>query len=220
MGQKKDIGTLFEKKLNDGKKTPNISVWDKINISLDEEKRRKRRVIFYWLMGGGISVLLGSVILFENVFFQNKESFSQEGNTNVVEDLNTNSTKERGETLFKISKEDSLITRKNDEETFSRIDAQDSEETLSKINTSTKNLKQSEVVNSPETNSETKMKKTSSNKNPIEETFTVSEKYYYYNSRDGKQLITESKKEIDSLISKQYKSLDTITSKKNDSLEQ
>ncbi len=209
MGQKKDIGTLFENKLNDGKKTPNNSLWEKINTSLDEEKRRKKRVIYYWLVGGGLSILLGLVLLFGNGFFLKTESVTPKENITLIESSNTNSKKESNETHSKISKEDSL-TNKNY-----------SEEKLSKIDTPTKNLKQSEAVNSSENNkSETKSKKISSNKKPVDETFTVSEKYYYYNSRNGKQLVTESKKEIDILISKHYKSLDTIVTKKSDSLEQ
>ncbi len=207
MGQKKDIGKLFETKLNEGKKIPNKSLWDKINSSLDEEKRRKRRIMFYWLVGGGLSVLLGLVMLFGNGFFLNKESLTQKRNTNVIEDLNTNSTKESNETLSKISKEDSLIVKN------------DSGEKLSKIDTHIENLKQNELVSTSENNSETEEQKNSSNKKPVDESFTVSEKYYYYNSRDGKQLVTESKKEIDSIVSKQYKSLDSITVKKVDSLE-
>lgn len=38
MGQKKDIGELFEQKLSKGKKKPSESVWEKINTSLDAEK--------------------------------------------------------------------------------------------------------------------------------------------------------------------------------------
>ena len=47
MGNKQDIGKLFEKKLGAGGKIPKESLWEKINTTLDEEKRKRRRILFY-----------------------------------------------------------------------------------------------------------------------------------------------------------------------------
>lgn len=207
MGQKKDIGTLFETKLSAGNKIPKESLWEKINTSLDEEKRKRKRLLLYWWLGGSISVLLGLFLLFGARNFLNQNSqIPLEQDSSELNSF-SNSEKENTETTINISEKDSFQFESN------------VEEKLSKIVTPTKDLKQSEAVNDSENNKpENKTKTISSNTKQVDETFTISEKYYYYNSRDGKQLVTESKKEIDSLISKQYKSLDTLPSKKNDSL--
>lgn len=208
MGQKKDIGQFFENKLNDGKKTPNKSLWDKINTSLDEEKRRKKRILFYWFVGGGLSVLLGLTILFGNGFFKNDNSSTLIENPPVVEDLNEKTKKENDEIIFQNIKKDSLVNKKEDNEK------------LSKLNEPSENLKHNEAVNSSEKKSQPKAKGFSSNKKPVDETFSVSEKYYYYNSRNGKQLVTENKKEIDSIVLEAYKKIDSSSHKTIDSLKQ
>ena len=65
-----------------------------------------------------------------------------------------------------------------------------------------------------------KVKNNSSDKTSVDETFTVSKKYYYYNSKDGKQLVTTNKKDIDSIIAEAYKNIDTTTVKREDSFKQ
>ena len=72
MGNKQDIGKLFEKKLGAGGKIPKESLWEKINTSLDEEKRKRKRLLFYWWLGGGISFLVGLFLLFGTENFQNE----------------------------------------------------------------------------------------------------------------------------------------------------
>ncbi|SRX54518.1 hypothetical protein [Aequorivita sp. CIP111184] len=207
MGQKKDIGALFENKLNDGKKIPNKSLWEKINTSLDEEKRRKKRILFYWLIGGGVSVLLGLVLMFGSELFLHSNLQTQENKNSLTEENNTYTKKESLKTVIENLKVDSLNFKKNgDEKLFRNPNALE-------IRTA------NEIEKSSQIDSENKTKKSTSKKNNIDETYTVSKKYYYYNSKDGKQIVTNSKSEIDSLILKEYKSSDTTATKKNDSLE-
>lgn len=206
MEQKKDIGTLFENKLNDGRKAPNKSLWDKINRSLDEEKRRKKRILFYWFLGGGLSVLLGLLLLFGNGFSVRNQSAPQKENITFDESINTHSKKVNNEVSFKISEVDSLKTKNS------------GAQKLQNRHPSIENLKRNETVPLSENNFKGKAEQVSTNNNPLDETFIISEKYYYYNSRTGQQLVTESKKEIDSLILQLSKSTDSITPIKNDSL--
>lgn len=208
MGQKKDIGKLFENKLNDGKRTPNKNLWDKINTSLEEEMRRKKRFFFYWLVGGGISVILGIFLLFSNGSPLKTEPAAKKENGTVVERPNTITDKESNKTLLKNSTEN-LLNNKNE-----------GEEKLSKIDPPIDNLKPNETEISSKNNLKIKTNQNSPNHKSLDETFTVSKKYYYYNSKDGTQLITNNKNEIDSLVSEQYKSLDSLATKKVDSLRQ
>ncbi|MEH6765582.1 MAG: hypothetical protein V7655_13850 [Aequorivita antarctica] len=223
MGRKKDIGTLFEKKLNHGKKIPNKSLWDKINTSLDEENRRKKRILFYWLMGGGLFVSLGLFVLLINGNFSEHNLDTQQDNTPLTEqstppseEKNNRSSfgKENNEASFEVSKQDSLTIKNNDK-------------TLSKIEATKEISEKNEIENSQKSKQSTKQKvsiskskKDTSNKESIDETFSVTTKYYYYNSEDGKRIVTTDKNEVDSLISIKNQSLDSITTKKIDSLGQ
>jgi len=206
MGQKKDIGQFFENKLNDGKSTPNKHLWDKINTSLDEEKRRKKRMFFYWFVGGGASVILGFALLFGIGFFKNTESFAPKEKTPVVEDLDSKSKKDSEEIIFDTSEKDSLGIHKRQEEK------------LSKINSSTESVKKLETESSSEKNYNKKINSFSTTKKPVDETFSVAEKYYYYNSRNGKQIVTENRKEIDSIVLEAYRKIDSTGFKMKDSL--
>ncbi|MDC8000811.1 hypothetical protein POV26_07165 [Aequorivita todarodis] len=223
MGQKKDIGTFFETKLNGGKKTPNQSLWEKINLSLDEETRRRKRTLLYWLVGGGLFVSLGLFLLLSNGNFSQTNLHTDQNNILLNDQSNSNSEEKNNKTAIEketsglsseISKKDSLTVKNNDE-------------TLSKIESTKENLEKDELANSKKTKQSTKQissgskaKKDLSNKESIDETFSVTTKYYYYNNEDGKRIITTDKNEIDSLIIRKHQSLDSITTKKIDSLEQ
>jgi hypothetical protein len=212
MRQKKDIGQLFENKLNNGKKTPSKSIWEKINTSLDAEKRRKKRVFYYWLVGSGITILLGLLLV-------NTENITQ---NNIINKNNTPPfTKQPIKTTAKENNENSVIVSK---EKSVHIDSENNKK-LSKIVNSNENTKQSEQKKS--TNSKTqkqhiearnKTNKHSQTTKGENENYTVSKNYYYYNSKDGKQLVTTSKREIDSLIAEGHKSVDSLRTKNNDTI--
>lgn len=189
MKQEKDIGQFFKNKLNKGEKTASESLWEKINTSLNQEQRKRKKILFYWLIGGGSIVLLGLFLLFNNGYFSQPNSHSPERNASSVGEPFPASHKENNEVLMKISPIDSSII-KNDQN-----------EKLTKILLIEENSTISVPENPKKKNSEKKTKKSTPKSKSLGETFSVSEKYYYYNSRDGKQVITENKKEIDSLIS-------------------
>tara|TARA_R110000851_G_scaffold298770_1_gene454327 strand:- start:42052 stop:42675 length:624 start_codon:yes stop_codon:yes gene_type:complete len=207
MGEKKDIGKLFENKLHKGKKVPKNTLWEKINTSLDEEKHRRKRIFYYWISGGVILTLLGAFLLFGNSDFLKINSTVTKKHNEILE--NTVSSSEKGDD-FKSTETlpiDSISSEVQDEKLYKITTAEENPS----VNSSQK-LKEKKSINNAE-------KRTSISKS-LDETFTVSEKYYYYNSRDGKQIVTEDKKEIDSLILKTKNELDSANIKKKDTLEQ
>jgi len=206
MGQKKDIGKLFETKLSAGKKIPTESLWEKINTSLDEEKRKRKRILFYWWLGGGISVLFGLYLLFGAGNFLNQNSQIPPENNTSENNSFSNLEKENTETTLNISEEDSLQFKNKSEEKLSKIETTENLSTII------------ETENTSKTTSKKQNQKGSSKGKSIDEIYTISEKYYYYNSKDGKQMVTANKNEIDSLVSQQYKSLDSVPTKKIDSI--
>ncbi len=207
MGEKKDIGKLFENKLNKGKKAPKNTLWEKINTSLDEEKHRRKRIFYYWISGGVILTLLGAFLLF--------------GNSDFLK-INSTVTKKHNEILENTVSSSEKVDNVKSTETLpiDSLSAELQDEKLSKIATVEENqpvnsLQKSEGKKSINT-SEKKVSKSKS----LDETFTVSEKFYYYNSRDGRQIVTQDKKEIDSLILKNKNELDSANIKKKDTLKQ
>lgn len=204
MRQKKDIGKLFETRLSEGNKIPKESLWEKINTSLDEEKRKRKRLLIYWWLGGGISVLLGSLLWFGAGNFLNQNSESPSENNSLEQNSFSNSEIEKTQRISDTSEEDSLQFKINGEERLSKIE---------KVNEA------DPINNNKNTLKTTSQKKIQKGKS-IDEIYTVSEKYYYYNSKDGKQIVTTNKNEIDSLVSQQYKSFDSTATKKIESPEE
>lgn len=206
MGQKEDIGQLFEKKLNHAKKIANPSLWEKISASLDEENRRKKRMLFYWLMGGGISVLFGLLVLFGNKSFNNSSSPSNQDSIPKLEQSKRFSENDNSANSVEILEENSRI---GNEEKLSGILLSEEIKDTNKIkNPLNKNItKQSTASNR-------NSRKNNPHPKSADENFTVTKNYYYYNSKNGKQLVTKNKEEIDSLISKQNQTVDSTASKK------
>lgn len=54
--------------------------------------------------------------------------------------------------------------------------------------------------------------------NVFDDSFTVTTKYHYYNSENGKRIETSDKDKVDSILSNPIKVLDTLKTKKKDSL--
>lgn len=204
MEDKKDIGSFFKDRLSKGKRSPNKNIWDKINASLYEVAPSKKSNLHYWIGGLGIPVLLGLFLLF-NPSEDNRHSEIPEGN---------NSTKLPFSTLEKTTTEDNP--------TISVIDSLESiknpEEKLVEITTNIENPTKIVAENSSEIVQENKIKKSSVKSSSVEETFTVTRKYHYYNSKNDEQWTTTDKTKIDSLLSEENKILDSTVTKKKGSL--
>lgn len=205
MGEKKDIGKLFENKLNKGKKAPKNTLWEKINTSLDEEKHRRKRIFYYWISGGVILTLLGAFLLF--------------GNSDFLK-INSTVTKKHNEILENTVSSSEKIDNVKSTETLpiDSLSAELQDEKLSKIATVEENQPVNSLQKSQGKKSINTSEKKVSKSKSLDETFTVSEKFYYYNSRDGRQIVTQDKKEIDSLILKNKNELDSANIKKKDTL--
>jgi hypothetical protein len=201
MAKKNDIGTLFENKLKEGEKSPNSALWEKINTSLEKEERKRKKFFFFWLTGGGIVGLISLWVLFSNPFFT--ATFTDKPNSNTI------LTEER--TVISEPENEKLITSTAIKDSINSED-NDAEKLLELKGIKEDSIQKAKIIIGNKTKSITSKKKS------IEETFEVSEKYYYYNSRDGKQIVTESKKTIDSLIFEATKTLDSTMIKKKDSL--
>lgn len=195
MGQKTEIGKMFASKLKDGKKSPSEDAWNRLDIFLEEKKSRKRKNIVYWLIGGGFLFLMGSYILFgTNILTSDSslstERFPQKEATEFVFD----NDRDDGDTSFKTNDSIGIDLIGNKESSQTSTSEVETEGHLQK------NPQQ------PTTADNSKRK----NSKPVDETFEVTENYYYYNSRDGKQLVTKRKEVIDSLLNKGATKTDSI----------
>tara|TARA_R110002050_G_scaffold297955_2_gene460235 strand:- start:35 stop:655 length:621 start_codon:yes stop_codon:yes gene_type:complete len=205
MAKKKDIGTLFEKKLKEGEKSPNNNLWEKINTSLDEQDRKRKRGFFYWFAGAGALLLIGLVI-FGNNFIIPDNAASQEDIAVPKKDESELSIENHETSDLNYQQKDSILLQNSEGEKLLRITAS-KEDSINR----TKIVSEIKSKNEPKSSS-------SKNKN-IDETYKVSKKYYYYNSKNGKQLVTENKNTIDSLMLEATKNLDSTTTEKPDSVE-
>lgn len=204
MGQKEDIGKLFEDRLVDTKNNPSKNLWEKINNSLDAEKRKKKKILFYWIAGLGLTVLFGLFLGFGNVGFLNPNTQSPEKSTLLTDQPFSSSEKESNQKLNENILKDSLNHIQLNSENLSEVIINQDDSIVTEVGTS----------------SRIKIQKKSTKDKSVDETYTVSKKYYYYNSQDGKQIITTNKKEIDSLVSDRQEPLDSLGIKKTDSLGQ
>ncbi|MEM0519487.1 hypothetical protein [Aequorivita flava] len=201
MTKKNDIGTLFENKLKEGEQSPNSNLWKKIDTSLEKEERKKKKLLFYWTMGLGIFSLIGFWILFGNSFTTPMPPINP-STQSVKTEINNNQDFKNEESSSKIN-----------------VDSTGLELTKTKkmleVNTVEKDsIEQVEISRKISENSPIPASK----KNTIDETFQVSKKYYYYNSSDGKQIVTENKNEIDSLATRFKKEIDSTNLNKKDTL--
>ena len=47
MEHKRDIGELLQQKLDEGKRPPKDSLWERLDNSLDEQAKKRRRAIWF-----------------------------------------------------------------------------------------------------------------------------------------------------------------------------
>lgn len=210
----KDVGEFFENKLNKGKKIPSESLWEKINTSLDTEKLRKKRILFYWFLGGSIPIILGLLLLYSNINFSQSHPHEQKNQNPVVRQSDI-SLEPDNKKIPEILKEDTLISTNKNEERLQKIVITNQD---SKLNENEKSTNITSKIQ--QKNSGNKSKNNISTDNAIDENFTITKNYHYYNSENNKTIVTKNINEIDSLIFEQYKFLDSITPPETDSLEE
>ncbi len=205
MGQKKDIGLVFEEKLKVGTKTPNENLWDKIDTTLDEKNRKSKRFFYIWFIGGTLVLLTGVYLFFGNKIFTNSETQSNQSTyTNTTPTSISTLSKEKNEATFTANHKDSSALKNNTEK-------------LLKTDTTDKPNVKTELANPQQTpqlkyqnEPRVKSKKRNSNKTNLEEVYDVSTNYHYYNSEDNEQIITKDKNMIDSIIKSKSHHIDSV----------
>ncbi|WP_034261246.1 hypothetical protein [Altibacter lentus] len=201
MENKREIGSFFEDKLREGEKSLESNLWERINNSLDVEKIRRKKILFYWATGVSVIALIGLLLLLIPDFFSEESGKYKENATPTKDQVESTLVQEHTAKEYNDINA-TLIENKNDDEGTSSSETQkDSTEKTHEIS----------VPSLHRTNNRANLKNES-----IDETFTVSKKYYYYNSKDGRQIETNEKSVIDSLISKNNTSLDSIVNKGDD----
>lgn len=210
MAEKKDIGKYFEEKLKNGTKSPNQTVWHKITRSLDELPEQKNSKRPYWLMVLGIPILLG-FYLWSHVSSEEKKNL-QTIETNQSEEYLTIPSK------IGINDEDYLTT--------TLIDSLEYDKSIKEKEVSDLNLysgNEEDLITKPSAvivkkKNDINHKKSPAKTSDIDENFTITKKYHYYNSENEEEWTTTSKTKIDSLLTQPKKGIDSKVLKSSDSL--
>ncbi len=201
MENKKDVGEYLKSRLENGKKRPNRDIWDRVNTSLDEREHKKKVFLGYWIVGLSIPVLI-SLFLFINPSIYRKKEEQIPLRTNAAE--------------IQVSPVENPVEKPYGNTSI--LDSLDSRKEVSKLEMNTKDSMRGMVKKEPEIVPENTTHGSSSENRNIDETFTVSKTYHYYNSKDGEQWTTTDKNRIDSLLSQKSNRLDSISNRKRDSL--
>lgn len=208
MGQKKDIGEVFETRLKDGKKSPSNELWHRLDKSLDQREQTKKKNLLYWLIGGGSAILIGISLIFSTNILSSDTTTSQK-NLHPKKESVISIDKDHKEMESDIEADDPIITHRMEDKLIEKT-------TTSKENT------QQQPQEDPKKKS--KVKNTEKIKTKpvdawnIDNTDEITKNYYYYNSQDGKQLVTDRKEVIDSLMDENRRKPDSIPSDIQDTI--
>ncbi|WP_339702608.1 hypothetical protein [uncultured Marixanthomonas sp.] len=177
MEHKKDIGTLFEEKLQNKTVKPKTNLWEKIDASLAQREKKRKKTYWSWAIGIGVLILSG--IIFSSIISENNNKRPKQLYPLATPIQNN----------FKIDKKPSIP----------KVDSTDKERTTTAIDTTSKNLE-----NLDKTTINTLDKKFSKSKEIRAEkdfdSFRKKTVYRYYNSEDSTTIETTNKALIDSLI--------------------
>ncbi|MGC1204476.1 MAG: hypothetical protein WA839_06280 [Flavobacteriaceae bacterium] len=58
MEHRKDIGALLKDRLDNAKKAPEQTLWERLDSSLDKREKKRRSIIWFWYGGAGILLAL------------------------------------------------------------------------------------------------------------------------------------------------------------------
>lgn len=200
MGQNKEIGEVFASKLKDAKKSPSKELWQRVDNSLVKQGKIKNRI--YWFVSGSI-LLIGVFLIFEvNVSNDNphytEENFPLENETILPIEHYQDREEDENETV-----EPNRITLDN------KNSNPKAENVVNKIEDET----QKEIEDDLKSKNNKSLKTES-----IDNTYEVKKNYYYYNSEDGKNIVTENIEIIDSLVNKKQQETDSLPENNNNLL--
>jgi len=229
MKSQEDIGSLIKTKLQATEKVSNEATWERIQHSL-EERKQKRRFAFYIKLGSaGLLVLIGVLFMInyndhptvnttvskEKTTIENtdtravstEEKASHEVAPDVTTDTDSKNNEENLVQDLQINKKQETPTSKSVVKSTTTQKESNIKEQPSKGKT--KNASNVVVIpkeKNPKTTSplhtatKTKVTDTIVNRNDVPVTQTTQKVYYYYNSKDGQEMKTTNKKEIDSIV--------------------
>ncbi|RFN59808.1 hypothetical protein [Marixanthomonas ophiurae] len=185
MEHKEDIGTLFERKLQNKKVKPKSNLWKKIDVSLTQRAKKQKKTYWSWGVVTGILIIAG--IVFSSIISESNDKPPKQSNS-LAAPIQDN---------FKTDKKP----------TISKVDSVEKEVTKNVIDTTSKNLN-----NLDKTTINTADRKSSEFKEIRAEkdfdSFRKKTVYRYYNSKDSTTIETTNKALIDSIVT-----LDTINVK-------
>ncbi len=190
MEPQNDLGKLIREKVDSAQETLEAPVWDRIKTTLAKENRR--RVFYNWSLNGLI-VLFSVIGLYTITTTMNP---SKEF-TNTLDNFDTLSNPVQDSTA-----NNSLVSKNS--QSLSKVSSQATDlQKTSRPSTNTNSITEKSAVNAlkPDVLEKTTTQQTSSSTEIqpeiiVERTEKV---YYYYNSKDGQEVMTRDKKVIDSV---------------------
>ncbi len=185
MENNKDIANQVKNVLEDGIKSPENSLWDKVNKTLDEKASRRKR-IFYWRMAIGIFIPLLLLFIYLQVDGKQNAETQNINSQTISSEVNTDST----ELNKNISHSDSLLN----------VDQNSVQKSTTEIEEKNHNSILVEKKKHNEKSSKYNSKNSKNSEHDSMEGFKVKSTYYYFNSETNKHLQTNDKTVIDSLI--------------------
>lgn len=197
MRNQKDIGSYFEDKLRDKKKSPNNNLWEKIKTSLDEKERRKRNSLPYLLTGLAVFIFVGLFLIINKS--EADRYPSENSNDTQISEIPL-STSEKNNKKYEVESNIPGFT-----ETTSKSKKESFE-----ISTKSGYGTGSTTSNPPEKTTEKQNTRSAQKTDSWDDSFTITKKYYYYNSVDKEQWNTTDEFKIDSLLSERKKIADSI----------
>ncbi|HIB48803.1 MAG TPA: hypothetical protein EYN07_09620 [Flavobacteriaceae bacterium] len=191
MEHKKDIGELVEETMAQGMKTPQPSLWERLDASLEARAKKRRRALWLWFGGSAILLLLllGVWGLATNGTLRT-----------IVHPKMATEVTTKVETMQNATQTNSPITEADGYENGRPIDELDNN------NDNTNNSVTTEHTDARTENETGSMRrKKISAENPITDTtnkngFTVTTTHEYYNSDLDTTVASTNKRKIDSLV--------------------
>lgn len=224
MKPEEDIGSLIKTKLQAAQRASKEPTWERIQHSL-EERRKKRKIAFYFKVGSFmLLLLLGSLFMFTYLDIDtNNTTVSPSDIQEKVGDEKSNEVSvnhtDRKETSTNNDANNLKVNTSVDQETQLNTITKEVDGNLKNIDVSNKIKNQTKTVTSNENTSHTNSIRqitnetvldTIVNRNDVPVTQTTQKVYYYYNSRNGQEMSSTSKKVIDSIVEINLKKRDSL----------
>lgn len=196
MKNKKDIGALLKRKLHGVQKTPSISLWDRVDATLNKKDKKRKRILWIWLGSGAFLII--SLLYGVSIGDTSNNRLEKQKDKNAIENK---SQKVTSEELQKPNETSTIVSKPTDENPINK--ALKIEVISEELDLKNNNIDKTIVS-----------KKKTVEKNISDEGYTVKTTYYYYNGANNEQITTTNKKSIDSLLNAENLK-DTLNTEQN-----